>query len=415
MVGKYIISQTVILPTSKKTRTRRTPEDKLPTDLSSLLRELRQAGNNAGTSDLTAFEEMDYDNESALDLNSKMGHPLFKGIPWEDYSELEIQTILKMHFEYLGYEVIWRHRIDPANEVGVDLECSRDSDGERVMVAVKKRPKKEALAQLVELEGHEGRKVYVYVGGAAQSFRDQLAKFDGKIDFWDERRLDEQLNPSGLTVELKIANSPSNDSMFKIMGGIIKAVSAKPHLGQGEPKVTAELMETLWGMKDRAVTVNQCLRMAQQMFERESNFNELTDGQVQSIVVYLLDFVYAYGLLSLKSLFSRMPPDLVALLHDVHERTAIRSNWLLLYAYRPGLMPGRVEAAYKEYEEEKAKAKKMDESIKLLAKDGLLPEAKVTNIDDATRAFRRFANWAYGLEGTIDDLYTKCVRGDVRP
>lgn len=378
-----------------------------------MLDELLRAKGKTGTNEFTAFEEMDYDNESALDLNFQSGSPLFKGIPWEDYSELEIQTILKMHYEYLGYDVIWRHRIDPANEAGVDLECSRD--GEKVMTAVKKRPKKEALAQLVELEGQVGKKVYVYVGGAAQSFRDQLAKFDRRIDFWDEKRLEEQLNPSGLTLELKIANSPTNDAMYIIMGGIIKAISTRPLQEQGQPEVTAELMETLWGMKDRAVTANQCLRMAQQMFERESNFNELTDNQVQSIVVYLLDFVYAYGLLSLKSLFSRMPSDLMAQLHAVHEKTAIRSNWLLLYAYRPGLMPGRVEAAYKEYEEEKAKAKKMDESIKLLAKDGLLPEAKVTNIDDATRAFRKFANWAYGLEGTIDDLYTKCVRGDVRP
>lgn len=104
---------------SKKTRADRTPGNKLPHgNLSSILDDLMRARGRARKSGLDDFEEMDYDNESALDLNFRMGHPLFKGIPWEDYTELEIQTILKIHFEDQGYDVVWRHRIDSANEEG---------------------------------------------------------------------------------------------------------------------------------------------------------------------------------------------------------------------------------------------------------------------------------------------------------
>lgn len=61
-------------------------------------------------SDPEGFEE--HIAESTL----TMGQRLSEGVPSRSYSEFEIQTLLNMHFQMLDYEVIRRHREDPANE-----------------------------------------------------------------------------------------------------------------------------------------------------------------------------------------------------------------------------------------------------------------------------------------------------------
>lgn len=198
------------------------------------------------------------EDEDLLETNFSFGNPVTKGIPWDDYDELEIQTLLKMHFEMMGYETTWRHRDDPANEKGIDLEFNRKSDGRRVLVAVKKYPKKGALAQVVELADHEANeRIYVYVGGAAQSFRDKLGNFSSRVRFWNEHELEGKLDETGTTLQLKVANSKANEAMFRIMAHILAWIRTKPPT-RAPAKPSAEVLETLWGMKDRAVTVNKC-------------------------------------------------------------------------------------------------------------------------------------------------------------
>ena len=86
---------------------------------------------------LVAIRNPDYDSEF-LDINFSIGHPISRGIPWTKYTEREIQTLLKMHFEQQGYDVVWRHEQDPANENGVDLECVNGTTKKRLLIAVKR-------------------------------------------------------------------------------------------------------------------------------------------------------------------------------------------------------------------------------------------------------------------------------------
>jgi len=351
-----------------------------------------------------------------MDINFASGNPISKGIPWDAYPELEVQTILKIHFETLGFEVSWRHQDDPANEKGIDLECTRDSDNQKVLIAVKKKPKKEALAQLVELVDHPANKrIYVYIGGATQSFRDKFSKFEPQVEFWDEKKLEEHLSDSGLTLQLKIANSRANDAMLRIMKRLIGVIKSKPEKDSLSGKPSQETMETLWGMKDRAVTFHRCFAMAQLMFEDSSRFGELTDEQVQNLVVYVLDYVYVYGLMSLCRTFEDLSPELIELLSYVYDITKIRSNWLELYTYSRGLVPGAVDTAHREYAKERAEWKGVVKSLKARAKEAGSPEIEYTRLDRAAEAFRRLNVWGHGLESTLDDLYTKCVRGYVEP
>src|SRR6267143_6075864 len=146
--------------------------------------------------------------EFVADVRLTDGAVLSKGIPWEEFSEREVQGILKIHFEVLGYDVTWRHHDDPANERGIDLECSREKGHAKVLVSVKKRPKKEALSQIVELSDEPAdKRVYVYIGGASQSFRDKIPKFKRRVEFWNEEPLEERLSDTGLALSMKVDNS----------------------------------------------------------------------------------------------------------------------------------------------------------------------------------------------------------------
>ncbi len=233
-------------------------------------------------------------------LSMVLGKPISKGIPWPSFSEVEIQAILKLHFEILGFSVIWRHKEDPANEKGIDLECRRDSDGKKIIVAVKKKPKKNDLGQVLELsQGGAHERVYVYVNGAAQSFRDQRETFASDVEFWDEKVLEERLNESGLTLRLKADNSPAKMAMFQILKSIAEVIDNQPSNTPSQP-LSQELMRTLWDMKDRAVTVNKCITMAQLMFEDSSRFGDSSGIKAQNLMVWCLDFIYTYGLNSLQ-------------------------------------------------------------------------------------------------------------------
>jgi hypothetical protein len=351
-----------------------------------------------------------------MEINFASGNPVSEGVPWDAYSELELQTILKIHFENLGFEVNWRHQEDPANEKGIDLECTRDSDNQKVLIAVKKKPRKEALAQLVELVDHPASKrIYVYVGGAAQSFRDKFSTFEPQVEFWDEKKLEEHLNDSGLTLELKIHNSRANEAMLRIMRRLIEVIKSKPEKDSLSGKPSQETMETLWGMKDRAVTVNKCALMSQLMFEDSSRFGELTDEQVQNLVLYVLDYAYVYGLMSLCRTFEDLSPEFQELLCLVHDITKIRSNWHELFSYSHGLRPGAVETVHHQYAKERTELKGVVKSLEAGAREAGLPEIQYTRLDRAAEAFRRLYVWSHGLESTLDDLYTMCVRGYVEP
>jgi hypothetical protein len=353
------------------------------------------------------------EDEDLLEINFSFGNPVSKGIPWDDYTELEIQTLLKMHFEMMGYETTWRHRDDPANEKGIDLEFNRKSDGRRVLVAVKKYPKKEALAQIVELADHEANeRIYVYAGGAAQSFRDKLGNFSSKVQFWNERELESKLDATGTTLQLRVANSKTDEAMFRIMAHILTWIKMKPPT-RVSAKPSVETLETLWGMKDRAVTVNKCAGMAQLMLEDPSRFGQSSNEQIQSLVMYLLDYLYVYGLRSLEQTIEELSPELQALLYEVHKKTEIRSNWLELYQYRPGPTPSRVERFHQGFERDQAKWKETERVIKSVTRKEPSEMAESTLAEDASNLFRSLGIWAHGLEATIDDLYERCVRGSV--
>jgi hypothetical protein len=351
------------------------------------------------------------DSEVALDSVFSMGGMISKGIPWNRFSEIEIQSILKIHFENLNYTVVWRHKEDPANERGIDLECQRNN--EKLLIAVKRKPKKEDLAQLIELSDYEAaRRYYIYIGGATQSFRDKIPNFP-KIDFLAETRLEKELNKSHLTLTLRIHNSKANQAMLHIMRGIINTIKEKdePEIDQS---INPKMIRRLWELKDRSVTIHKCASMAQLMLENPNRVGELSNEQMNDLMIWILDYMYVYGFNSLQRFFTDLPKDFKPILNHVYQETKIRSNWFMLFAYRPGLIPGMVDMYLKEYDEEKKDWEKAGEFFDRSKKNGeIIPDIQFSYLDDIAERFRRLAVWGEGLEGTIDYVFEHAISGDI--
>lgn len=341
-------------------------------------------------------------DEHLFEMTFESGGTISKGIPWTKYTEKEIQGILKIHFEILGYDVVWRHRDDPSNEGGIDLECKKDGIT-TVIIAVKKKPNKNALAQLVELSNQKVKnRIYVYVGGAVQSFRDNMGNFPN-VEFWNESILEDKLSVTNLTLHLKIDNSSANHAMYDIMGTILSLIKKEKY--NPTENIPQNITDILWAMKDRAVTANRCVSMAQLLFERSDMFGELTSNQIHDIAIRCMDYLFVYALLSLQIEFNSFHPAMRNLFQIAHVNTRTRSNWFELYTYRPGLLPGHVLHTIDEHEREKEKMKPLMEKIAKKTKNEVLPDMTRTKLDVLADEFRRIAIWTDGLESTIDYLY----------
>lgn len=341
----------------------------------------------------------------ALSLYFDQGNLISEGIPWKDFSEAEIQKILKLHFEILNYQIIWRHKDDPAHEGGIDLECIRRKDKKKVVIAVKKKPKKSDLGQVIELSQAEAdQRVYVLINGSTQSFRNQIENFLQRVEFWDEQELENQLNESHLTLKLKVDNSYANRAIYTITRAVIGAITTKTN--EPFPTPTTKLMNLLWNMKDRAVTVYKCASIVQELFEHPKNLGIMSYSEIQHLVLWFLDNLYLKGLDSILQGFDEK--DINTILLCTYKDTKVRSNWLQLCSYRPGLIPGAVDYAVKDDSKIQERFNELYESGKLHF-DEIEPDITETQFDEASDELRRVAYWADGLEGTLDFCYHECL------
>jgi len=341
-----------------------------------------------------------------LRLSFVQGAEIGEGIPWHAYSEMEIQSLLKIHFETLGYRVSWRHRDDPSHEKGIDLECVKKDNSQRIAIAVKKKPRHDDIAQVVELaKASANRLVYVYVQGASQSFLDNFRQFSKKIELWDYTKLEEELRLSNLGLKLVVDNSPAAEAVGKITSSIVRITSANKVTSSSDANLE-ESLRNLWTLKDRAVTIYKCASMLQLILER---FQSLDYKDLMYMVRRGLDFLYVYGFFPITNVIERLPSGLRRTIKNVHDKDPAGSNWGCLWTYHRGLVPGNVFAVLRGYEKSE---KEMDiplERLKKSDREKLLKslEEIAKNFQSAAAEFRRIAVWAYGLEATFDQAFER--------
>ncbi|HAC14786.1 MAG TPA: hypothetical protein DCE78_02400 [Bacteroidetes bacterium] len=347
-------------------------------------------------------------DEDVNEINFSLGNSISKGIPWSEFSEVEIQGILKIHFERLGYDIIWRHREDPANEKGIDLECSHKITQKKILIAVKKKPKVNDLGQVLQLSQHSAdHRIYLYLNGAAQSFRDQIIKFEPTIEFWDETKLEFALNESHLAIWIKIDNSNTIQAINKINRTLFTAI--KSPSGNTFPKPNKKMLETLWDLKDRAVTLSKCATLIQFMFEDSKRFGEINYQQIQDLQMWCLDFLYTYSLISLLHSFDALSEEWKRIFAYTYEGTKSRSNWyMLVSSIHTEYVPGNVEKLIQHKSDNISQKNESTESD-INEKIPTNSELREIYFNNASNQFRCIGIWADGLEFTINDIFKECL------
>ena len=246
------------------------------------------------------------------------------------------------------------------------------------------------------------QRIYVYVGGAAQSFRDQTRSFVSKIEFWDEAALESALNETGLTPALYFDNSLANAAIWAITRTVwttVFAKSTKPI----PPKMSKRLLQNLWGMKDRVVTVHKTAFLAMSYLESVQLHEEKDGKAFDGFASWALNYVFEEGLLSLARVFDNLPQEMTNLLRWTYSRTKVRSNWSALAVIRPGLLPGNVIDVCK------SDAREPDALNKRIDKRKMPARYRRAHLTDLIQFFRYLYAWSWAVEETLDNMYEECV------
>jgi hypothetical protein len=276
-----------------------------------------------------------------------------------------------------------------------------------------KKPKKEDLGQILQLESHKAdERIYVFVEGAAQSFRDMMGRFRSSVEFWDRELFEAKLDESGLRFVLRANNSLANKAILQIMTKLIPMLETP--LLDDPPAQSPTMLDTLWALKDRATTVNKGASITQMLFEMDRNFKDLNSSQVQDATISCFDFIYAKALMSIQTSFEEASPDFIQLLRYIYERTKARSNWGMLYSFRPGFMPGWVERTLKQDEKGSKGWEGLTEEYEKKFNEAGISFEPVPTLDRAATEFRFLSIWGYGLEATFDDMFEHQIGGIIR-
>lgn len=111
-------------------------------------------------------------------------------IDWSQFDEPQIQTLIAILFQSIDYSIEYLHQADRAREEGADLVVKKPTDS--IALAVKIKPKNKDRQQLSDLsKRNERKKIYVYIQTPSGKFRESMSEYDGKVDFWDEKKLND--------------------------------------------------------------------------------------------------------------------------------------------------------------------------------------------------------------------------------
>jgi hypothetical protein len=251
-----------------------------------------------------------------------LGYRWTVGIPWKNLNETQVQGIIKMHFERMGYRVYWAHLVDRSREEGVDLECVK---GRRnVALSVKLKPKHSDRMQLHDLAKYRGKRIYVYIDNPTSSFKNEMKQVRG-VSFWDCKKLDEELRSSRLGYDLAIDYSPLMQSLQDAVTliGEIRQLASNGSTSQLKPEID---ITTLWAMKDRSVAFNKISSLLVSL--SEEIFDSFDPEAQFEVVSRALDFMYSTGIGPLLEEFKeeRVKKSMAWTFRQTH----VRSNWRAL-------------------------------------------------------------------------------------
>lgn len=328
-------------------------------------------------------------------------------IPWESYSEEEIQEIIAHIFSLKGYQIYNIHKADRSREQGADLECVKIAETNKILIAVKKKPSKKDIYQLNELKKRfNNTKIYVYVQPPSSDFFKEMTVSKDIISFWDSEKLTYEL--FSLDIRLYMFMIIENYILKESFDFNYDYISFYNDIKEEDKKelyitkLDYDMIKLLWNIKDRSVSVHKSLRLLQDLYDQTIPLEISEKHKIQIINGYLS------SLFRLKN-YSILP--LIKLLKNYMEKypnnftkycieTEHRSNWLHLYNHFPKLLSGYL---IKHFRKDRSKSSDYEAVTNYIQEDIAYLLGDVSRI---------LSDWPFWMEDAVDDFLSISVSSE---
>lgn len=324
-------------------------------------------------------------------------------INWGRYSEEELQVVIEYLFLLRGYDVFNLHLSDRRGEEGIDLECTKRGETEKIVIAVKVEPQKGDILQLEQLSKRSERtKIYIYADDPSATFKKAMEKYKGVVSFWNGQKLtDELFDTDAIMYTSLIIEESFRQDMYAIGKLMMKSYSEgeKSTKEQETMSDDIEKIGILWAAKDKSVSVNRSM-MTLQLFLEGLECLELRQsdhGLIVSSFLARVESSYASNLSGINTILQEFVKKNPVLIKRFCVETKGRSIWAHLQSRQEShFKPGKLIVSFSEDLESARKWTNSDDQYLLR---GLANIAKVLSID------------GYWVEAIIDILHSIIVFG----
>lgn len=319
---------------------------------------------------------------------------------------MEILEILTLLFRERGYKVYNVHKTDRSGENGADLECTKTGETGKILIAVKKKPRKIDTGQLEILAKRQAStKIYVHIEEPSTAFRKAMEKVKNHVSFWNAEKLTYEVFSTDIRFYLFMIIENSFEipifemtrSFFKVYFNLKKKRAGKPI------RADSKMLNLLWAAKDRSSSLHKALRTLQRFFE-ETDLSRADEETKRSIVEAFLKSLEELKFQSLDTLYDHLQEFLDEYptnFEQYCEQTKGRSNWTYFAANIPKLSPKYIiESLESSYEFE---AKHKDFLKKLEVPNNITQDDLSYLLGDISRIL---ANEVSMFEDAVDDLFS---------
>jgi hypothetical protein len=254
-------------------------------------------------------------------------------IDWNDFTELEIQGILRQYFASLGYAVDWKYMMGRSEKhvLGCDLLCTKN--GRTTDLLVIKTLKTEVFAKLRELLSREyTERICVFVNQPSPTLRNKLISLTEELKLINIRVLEHEMQDSDVGSQILCMIYYSNS---EFVGTAIRFVYELNKLTQKTEEVVEIIkkpMAKLWQLKDYSVSMEKSLEALLTLLDEPAFYTNASFTELMHVFKQGLEILNhcMYG-------FNRTWKELVRedrnLIRQTHAKYGSRSNWLSLWTY----------------------------------------------------------------------------------
>jgi len=326
-------------------------------------------------------------------------------IPWKLYSESEILEVLTEIFKVKGYHVYNIHKTDRRGEEGVDLECAKPAENQKIILAAKKQPGKTDVGQLKEFaERPATSRIHVYVNEPSTAFKNVMEKLRNRISFWNAETLTYELFCTDLRFYIfMVLENSFEQPIYQIVNSFFEVYFRVEKKKVKRPlKATPDMLNLLWVAKDRSSSLHKSLRTLQLLFE-EMNMSEV-DEEIKKAMTFAflrsMENLKYENLDQLQSHFSEFLDKYPANFEQFCKQTKGRSNWTSWAVIRPTLSPRYITKTLEDGRESAQRWKKLLERNDT---SKMKPESLSETLGDIAR---QVANEVDMFEDAVDDLFS---------